>query len=125
MLAFFSSLLFLLSAQAAHAAPDCLDSFYDLDPRAAAIGLFCKGEEAPSEARLVFCHRATLLQTGECNGMRTPVQCQWREAEARWECLEAGEYKFTAHLRRLDADHARYDFWSTFNSGSWDGTRIR
>jgi len=117
------SFLFLLVPFAAHAAPDCLDGYYDLGPRAAALGFECNPDTAPPvPARIVFCARKPLLEKGLCTGQGMPVSCR-PEGEA-WRCEEGGNYPFLATITKLNETTISYEFKSSFNEGSLRGTKL-
>lgn len=111
------SLLFALNAYAS--APICLDGFYDLGKRAAALGFACNEGD---NAQIVFCKRSTLLEEGTCTGARSPIPCRW-ENEA-WKCEETGYYHFEAVIRKISETKISYQFRSNFNEGELTGEKI-
>ena len=113
-----------LGVSASAAEPVCLDGFYDLGPRAAALGFACVTDQGSSSGRINFCERDVLLRTGHCAGDLDSIPCDWSGEEGLWRCQERGESPFEAVVRRTSPKTISYHFHSGFNEGELTGTRI-
>jgi hypothetical protein len=115
---FFASLS--LTASATTPAPDCLEGFYDLGRRAAAIGF--ESAQEKNRGYLVFCHRAALLEHGICTGEAHKIPCVWLGSVKKWHCSENGYY---ANLEKETKTAILFEFKSNFSEGSLWGVLIR
>lgn len=125
----FALLLPFLLTPAAHAAPDCLEGFWDLGPRVAAAGITCPAGDpslGAEESRLFFCKREVLLENGICTGRFDSITCRWQEDGAHWVCEQShGEhFRFRAELRRLDERRMHYKAKSNFADVDLVGAQI-
>ncbi|MFN8791512.1 MAG: hypothetical protein ACK5Y2_08685 [Bdellovibrionales bacterium] len=117
-------LVLVLSVFANASEPECLNSYYDLGPQAAALGLACRDEE-PGVADLIFCKREHLVNQGYCSGLRWPIRCDWHAQSESWQCEEKGNYPLKATVKKLPSDQISYSFRSSFNSGVLTGRRVQ
>ena len=106
-------MIFAISWSAQASGPECLNSYYDLGPEAAALGLACRDQE-PGVADLIFCKRDHLLQHGYCSGLRWPIRCEWQSQAQEWTCEEKGNYPLRATVKRSGHDQITYSFRSSF-----------
>ena len=102
--------------------PQCLDGYYDLGEKSAALGFACATDEEGKNigANIRFCNREELLKEGTCNG-RDDIPCSWKEAQQAWWCHEEN---FDAAVIPGADGGITYHFRSSFNEGELPGTKV-
>jgi hypothetical protein len=102
--------------------PHCIDGYYDLGEKAAALGFACATDEDGKNigANIRFCNREELLKDGTCSG-REDIPCTWQEEAQGWWCH--GE-NFDAAVVPVGEDSLSYHFKTSASEGDLAGKRV-
>lgn len=125
MLKSFFLAIFLSLPLFAHGV-DCLNSYYDLGPGAAALGFECTSDPEGNEAaHIFFCNRRVLLEKGHCTQLNYSIKCNWSATDSQWLCEDKGTYPFIAWIKKTSEETISYKFKSSFNEGEFEGRKIQ